>query len=120
MKGKKLPLLILCASITHVHASQSDGSKSEAVAVAALCEAMRYQAYNTMELRQLSAPKYKLKEAVDRQIDDINSRLKQYKLIDEAYALALVSPDRAGIVAHEFSESQYEKCMSEQKNVVGL
>lgn len=101
-----------------MYISQAQGAQSEAEAVAALCDAMRYQAYSTMEVRQLSTPKYKLKEVVDRNMTNINSRLTQYKLIDEAYVVDLVSPERAGLVAHEFAESQHKKCMTAQKDIV--
>jgi len=103
---------LLCSLCLHINQAQS--SQTEAEAVAALCDAMRYQAYNTMELRQLSTPKYKLKEMVDRNIKNINSRMIQYKLIDEAYTVELANSERADFVAHEFAENQRVKCIREQ------
>lgn len=100
-----------------IYISQAEGAQSEAEAVAALCDAIRYQAYNTMELRQFSTPKYKLKDMVDRNITNVSSRLTQYKLIDEAYAVDVVSSERAGLIAHEFAEGQHEKCMKAQKDI---
>lgn len=115
MKPKyALLLAILCITNAPVYATQNSGSQSETEAVAALCDAMRYQAYSTMELRQLSTPKYKLKEMVDNHMADINSRMTQYRLIDEAYTIELSSPERAGLVAHDFAESQRAKCMREK------
>lgn len=103
---------VLCTLCLHVNQAQS--SQTEAEAVATLCDAMRYQAYSTMELRQLSTPKYKLKEMVDRNMTNPNSRMTQYKLISEAYTVELASPERADFVAHDFAESQRAKCMKEQ------
>ncbi len=100
---------LLCLHINHAQSSQT-----EAEAVVALCDAMQYQAYSTMELRQLSTPKYKLKEMVDSHVANLNSRLTQYKLIDEAYTVELASSERADLVAHEFAEDQREKCIREQ------
>jgi len=106
--------VVLCGLGMYV--SQAQGAQSEAEAVAALCDAIRYHAYNTMELRQFSTPKHKLKEMVDRNITNVNSRLRQYKLIDEAYMVDVVSSERAGLIAHEFAEGQHEKCMKAQKD----
>ncbi|NWB42369.1 hypothetical protein HX815_18815 [Pseudomonas sp. E6002] len=103
---------VLCVLCLYINQAQS--SQSEAEAVAALCDTMRYQAYSTMELRQFSTPKYKLKEMVDRNMTNVNSRMTQYKLISEAYAIELVSPERADFVAQEFAENQRKKCMKEQ------
>lgn len=100
-----------------MYVSQSHGAQSESEAVAALCDAIRYQAYNTMELRQFSTPKYKMKEMVDRNITNVNSRLTQYKIVDEAYMVDVVSSERAGLIAHEFAEDQHEKCMKAQKDI---
>lgn len=105
----------LCSLSMYV--SQAHGAQSESEAVAALCDAIRYQAYNTMELRQLSAPKYTLKEMVDRNITNVNSRLTQYQIIDEAYMVDVLSSERAGLIAHEFAEGQREKCMKAQKDI---
>ena len=109
---------VLCTLCLYINQAQS--SQTEAEAVAALCDAMRYQAYNTMELRQFSTPKYKLKEMVDRNITEVNSRMTQYKLIDEAYMVKPVNPENAGLVAHEFAENQHAKCMNAQKDTAGL
>lgn len=103
---------LLCTLCLHINQAQS--SQPEAEAVAALCDAMQYHAYNTMELRQLSTPKYKLKEMVDRNIKNVNRRMAQYKLIDEAYTVELAGSERADLVAHEFAENQREKCVREQ------
>ena len=103
---------LLCTLCLHINQAQS--SQTEAESVAALCDAMRYQAYSTMELRQLSTPKYKLKEMVDSNIANLNSRLTQYKLIDEAYTVELANSERADLVAHEFAESQRAKCIRTQ------
>jgi len=107
--------VVLCGLGMYV--GQTQGAQSEADAVAALCDAIRYQAYSTMELRQFSTPKHKLKEMVDRNISNVNSRLNQYKIIDEAYMVDVVSSERAGLIAHEFAEGQHEKCMKAQKDV---
>ena len=112
VKKKTCAGAVLCALCLHI--SQARSSQTEADAVAALCDAIRYQAYSTMELRQFSTPKYKLKEMVDRNMTNVKSRMTQYKLISEAYAVELVSPERADFVAHEFAEHQQKKCMKEQ------
>lgn len=103
---------LLCTLCLHINQAQS--FQTEAEAVTALCDAVQYQAYSTMELRQLSTPKYKLKEMVDRHVANLNSRLTQYKLIDEAYTVELASSERADLVAHEFAENQRAKCIREQ------
>lgn len=111
-KKRILSGALLCTLFLHINQAQS--SQTEAEAVAALCDAMQYQAYSTMELRQLSTPKYKLKEMVDSNVANLRSRLTQYKLIDEAYTVELASSDRAELVAHEFAENQRAKCIREQ------
>jgi hypothetical protein len=103
---------VLCTLCLCINQAQS--SQTEVEAAAALCDAIRYQAYNTMELRQFSTPKYKLKEMVDRNITNVNSRMTQYKLIDEAYMVELAKTERGDLVAHEFAEGQRAKCMREQ------
>ena len=107
--------VVLCGLGMYV--GQAQGAQSEADAVAALCDAIRYQAYSTMELRQFSTPKHKLKEMVDRNITNVNSRLNQYKIIDEAYMVDIVSSQRAGLIAHDFAENQHEKCMKAQRDI---
>lgn len=97
-----------------LYANQAQGSQSKAEAVAALCDAMSAQAYSTMEMRQLSTPKHELKDIVDNHMTSPSSRMRQYKLIDEAYQVELVSSERAGLVAHEFAERQRAKCIAEQ------
>ncbi|SDE24527.1 hypothetical protein SAMN05216185_1226 [Pseudomonas guariconensis] len=99
-----------------LYVNQSKGAQSESEAVVALCDALRSNAYSTMEMRQLPTPKHELKNMVDRHMANVNSRLRQYMLINDAYLVELVDQNQIDLVAQEFAEAQYQKCMDAQGN----